>query len=83
MAATGPKIFTICPLQKRFTKLLYYIILYIYLFICLSLAVLRLRCYTGFSGVAVSGGCSLVAVQGLLIVVASLVAEPGCRTHGL
>ena len=39
------------------------------------LAVLGLCCCTGFSLVVVSGGCSLVAVHGLLIVVTSLVAE--------
>ena len=36
-----------------------------------------LPCCTGFSLVAVSGGYSLVAVRGLLIVVASLVVEQG------
>ena len=38
---------------------------------------LSLRCYTGFSLVAVSRGCCLTVVHGLLISVASLVAEPG------
>ena len=41
----------------------------------LFLAVLVLHCYTGFSLVAMSRGCSLVAVRGLLIVVAFLDAE--------
>ena len=41
----------------------------------LFLAVLSLGCCAGFSLVAVSGGYSLVAVCGLLIPVASLVAE--------
>ena len=36
---------------------------------------LDVHCYTGFSVVAESRGYSLVAVLGLLIVVASLVAE--------
>ena len=38
-------------------------------------AELGLRCCTGFSLVAENGGSSLVAVHGLLIAVASLVAE--------
>ena len=53
--------------------MLFYIILLTYLF----LAVLGLRCYTGFSLVVASGSYSPAAVHGLLIVVASLVAEPG------
>ena len=40
-------------------------------FIYLFLAVLDVRCYTGFSVVVESRGYSLVAVLGLLIVVAS------------
>ena len=44
-------------------------------FIYLFLAVLDVRCYTGFSVVVESRGYSLVAALGLLIVVASLVAE--------
>ena len=47
------------------------IILLIYLF----LAVLGLRCCTGISLLAASGGYSLVAMLRLLIAVASLVAE--------
>ena len=42
-------------------------------FIDLFLAVLDLRCCTGFSLVAKSGGCSPIVVVKLLIVVASLV----------
>ena len=42
------------------------------------LAVLGLHCYAGFPLVAVSGGYFLVAVLGLLIMVASLVAEYEC-----
>ena len=37
----------------------------------------------GLSLVAASGGCSLVVVCRLLIVVASLVAEHGLQAHGL
>ena len=44
---------------------------------CLFMAVLGLRCCVGFSLVVVSGGYSLFVVHGLLIVVASLVAEHG------
>ena len=36
---------------------------------------LGLHCSPGFSLVALSGDCSLVAVRGLLVAVASLVAE--------
>ena len=39
------------------------------------LAVLGLRCCTGFSLVVASMVCSLVVVHGLLIAVASLVSE--------
>ena len=38
--------------------------------------------YTGFSLVAESGGCSPVALQGLLIAVASIVAEHGLDRCG-
>ena len=41
------------------------------------LAVLCLYCCTWLSVVAANGGCSLVAMLGLLIAVASLVAEYG------
>ena len=54
-------------------KALYFkkkIVLFIYLF----LTVLGLHCCVGFSLVAVSGGCSLVAARGLLTAVASFVA---------
>ena len=54
-----------CSSHKQFFKLI----------ICLFLAVLGLHCYVGFSLVAVSGGYTPVAVYGLLIVVASLLAE--------
>ena len=53
-------------------------LLFIYVFnnfIHLFLDVLHLYCCKGFSLVAASRGCSLVAVHGLLIAVASLVAE--------
>ena len=41
----------------------------------LFLAVLGLRCCTGFSLVVVSRGYSLIATHGLLIAVVSLAAE--------
>ena len=44
-----------------------------YLFVCLFLAVLGLRCHTGFSLVVENGDYSLVAEHGLLFAVASLV----------
>ena len=47
------------------------------LFIYVFWALLDLCCCTGFSLVVVSGRHSLVAVHGLLIAVASLVAEHG------
>ena len=37
----------------------------------------------GLSLVAMSGGCSLVAMHGLLIAVASLVLEHGLQARGL
>ena len=46
-----------------------------YLLFILILAVLRLHCCAGFSLGAVSKGYSLVAVHGLLIAVAPLVAK--------
>ena len=45
------------------------------MFIYVFFAELGLRCCTGFSLVAENGGSSLVAVSGLLIAVASFVAE--------
>ena len=45
------------------------------MFVCLFLAELCLPCIEGFSLVPASRGCSLVVVHGLLIKVASLVAE--------
>ena len=44
---------------------------------CLLWAVLGLRCCVGLSLAVASGGYSLAAVSELLIVVASLAAEPG------
>ena len=41
-----------------------------------------LRCCAGFSLVAESGGYSTVAVHGLLIALASLVAEQGLTNYG-
>ena len=54
--------------QSSFLRLIY-----------LFLALLGLRCCTGFSLVVVLGGCSQVAVFRLLIVVASLVWSTGSR----
>ena len=51
-------------------------VVYVYNFIYLFLAVLGLRCCTGSSLAAVSGGYSPVVVSRLLIAVASLVGEP-------
>ena len=51
--------------------------MFIYIFIYLFMAVLRLCCCVGFSLVTEKGGYSPVAVQGLLIAVASLVVV--CR----
>ena len=45
------------------------------LFMYLFLAVFGLRCCARFSPVAGSRGCSLVAAQGILTAVASLVAD--------
>lgn len=44
-------------------------------FICLLLAALGLRCPVGLPLAAVCGGCSLVAMQGLLLIVTSLSAK--------
>ena len=52
-------------------------------FFYLFLAALGLHRYAGFSLVAVRGGYPLVAVCGLLIRVASLAVERGCRARGL
>ena len=61
-----------------FTNICGYIFIFcINLFIYLFLAVLGLRCCEGFSLVAASGGYSLLAVHGLLIVVTALVVEHG------
>ena len=51
-----------------------------YNFVYLLLTVLGLPCCAGvFFLVAVSGGCSLVEVHGLLVAIASLVAERGLQ----
>ena len=50
--------------------LIFFLNLFIY-------GILGLRCFTGFSLVAVSGGYSLVTVSGLLTAVASFVVERG------
>ena len=51
----------------------------VFLWICLSVAVLGLCCCAGFSVVAVSGGCSVAAAHSLLTVVASLVVGHGLK----
>ena len=43
---------------------------------------LGLHCCTGFSLIVVSGGYSVVAVEGPLIAVTSLDAEQGSRVNG-
>ena len=48
-----------------------------FVFCCFVLAVLGLCCFVGLPLVGESGGYSLVAVLGLLILVASLTAEHG------
>ena len=55
----------------------------IYLFVPSFLAVLGLHGCMGLSLVAVSGGCSRVAVRQLFTAVASLVAEPSSGVCGL
>ena len=49
----------------------------------LVLAALGLRCCTGFPIVGLSGGYSLVAVNGLLIAVLLLLWSMGFRVRGL
>ena len=55
------------------TAFFFFFLSFVYLF----LVVLGLHCSAGFSLVVASGGYSLVAVCGLLIAVASLIAEHG------
>ena len=52
-------------------------------FICLFLVVLDLHCCAQAFSSCVDWGLPLVAVHGLLIEVASLVAEHGLYVHGL
>ena len=54
-----------------------------FLFVYLFTALLGLHCCSGFSLFAANGGYSLVAVQGLLIVEASLFGRTGFRVWGL
>ena len=56
------------------SKLTYLIILF--------LPVLGLLYWAGFSLVAVTGGCSLLLVPGLLVAVASLIAQRGLSSLG-
>ena len=68
--------------NSKMLLFLFYIYIYIYLcFICLFLAVFCLCCCEGFSLVVASGGYSPVAVQDLLIAVASPVVEHGLSWH--
>ena len=60
-----------------FNSLFWSHVSFIYLFIYLFMFALGLRCCTWASLVATSGGLLLVEVRGLLIAVASLVAEHG------
>ena len=53
------------------------VFLFLLVSIYLRVAVLGLRCCAGFSLVVASRGYSRIAVHGLLIAVASLVAEHG------
>ena len=69
--------------KEQFDNVEFYIYIYIYIYIymfcfvlfCFVLAVLVLCCCAGFSLIAASGGYSLAVVPGLLIVLASLLAE--------
>ena len=59
-----------CPLHCKVDS----VFACLYMYVCV-LAVLGLGCYLGFSVAVVSRGYSLVAVRGLLTVVASLVSD--------
>ena len=64
------KFLNICVVSNPNTPLHVFIFkIIIYLFIYLFLTVLSLHCWAGFSLVVASGGYSLAAVPGLLIVV--------------
>ena len=67
------------PRQRKAQSLNHTMQILLILFIYLFLAVLYLCCYAGFSLVATSRACSLVAASRLLIAVASLVAEHGLQ----
>ena len=56
---------------------------FVFFFNIYLLAVLGLHCYSGFSLVAETKGYSLVALHGLPIAMASLIAEHGLRAWGL
>ena len=55
--------------------------MYLFTYLILFLAVLGIHCCMGFSLVVKSRSYSLVVEHGLLIVVASLVAEHGLSRH--
>ena len=61
--------------NKQLFKNFIYESFFTFKFMCLLLAALGLHCYAGVSPAAASRGCCLVAVWGLLIAAASLVAE--------
>ena len=60
-----------------------YFILFFYKFIYLFLSVLGLRCCVRAFSSRGERGPLFIAVYGLLIAVASLVAEPGLQARGL
>ena len=57
--------------------------LFFFLILCLFLAVLGLRCRTGFSVAVVSGGSPLVMVRRFLTAVASLAESTGSPARAL
>ena len=68
---------TDCVCLKLYIDLILEMYILLLFYFLKFLAVLGLRCCTGFSLVAASGGYSLVAACRLLMAVASLVAEQG------
>ena len=79
----GPGLEPVSPaLAGRFFCIYLFIYLFIYLLTYLFLAALGLRCCTQAFSSCSKRGLLFVAVCGLLIVVASLVAEQGSRCTG-
>ena len=67
-----------------FFKFYFYLFIYLIYFICLLfLAALGLHCYARAFSICVEQGLLFVVVHGLLIAVASLVAEHGLWACGL